>query len=61
MSDRGRSRVVDRRIEHLQTFYTDAVRLHLGGLSMRAIALSMGVGRKAVRAELVKVGFMRGR
>ena len=32
----------------------DAVRLHLGGVSMRAIAQSMGVDRKAVRRALVE-------
>ncbi len=33
-----------------------AVRLHLGGVSMRAIAQSMGVDRKAVRRALVEAG-----
>ena len=32
----------------------EAVRLHLGGVSMRAIAQSMGVDRKAVRRALVE-------
>ncbi|MFT3968884.1 MAG: hypothetical protein QM695_01035 [Micropruina sp.] len=32
----------------------EAVRLHLGGVSMRAIAQSMGVGRTAVRRALVE-------
>ena len=34
----------------------EAVRLHLGGISMRAIAQSMGVDRKAVRRVLVEAG-----
>lgn len=34
----------------------EAVKLHLGGLSMRAIARSMGVDRKAVRLALVEAG-----
>lgn len=34
----------------------EAVRLHLGGVSMRAIAQSMGVDRKAVRRVLVEAG-----
>lgn len=32
----------------------EAVRLHLGGVSMRAIAQTMGVNRKAVRRALVE-------
>ncbi len=36
----------------------EAVKLHLGGVSMRAIARSMGVGRKAIRACLVDAGAM---
>lgn len=32
----------------------EAVKLHLGGLSMRAIATTMGVDRKVVRAALVQ-------
>lgn len=34
----------------------EAVRLHLGGVSMRAIAQSMGVDRKAVRVALAQAG-----
>lgn len=34
----------------------EAVRTHLGGVSMRAIAQSMGVDRKAVRRALVEAG-----
>lgn len=32
----------------------EVVRLHLGGVSMRAIAQSMGVDRKTVRRALVE-------
>lgn len=34
----------------------EAVKLHLGGVSMRAIARSMGVDRKAIRVALVLAG-----
>lgn len=34
----------------------EAVRLHLGGTSMRAIARTMGVDRKAIRVVLVQAG-----
>jgi len=34
----------------------EAVRLFRGGVSMRAIARRLGVGRKAVRACLVEAG-----
>lgn len=36
----------------------EAVKLHLGGVSMRAIAHSMGVDRKAVRAALIEAMVM---
>ena len=36
----------------------ETVRLHLGGVSMRAIAQSMGVDRKAVRRALVEAGVL---
>ena len=32
----------------------EAVKLHLGGVSMRAIARSMGVGRKAIHRALIE-------
>ena len=38
----------------------EAVKLHLGGVSMRAIAQCMGVGRKAVRRALVEAKCNRG-
>ena len=34
----------------------EAAKLHLGGISMRAIARTMGVDRKAIRAVLVQAG-----
>jgi len=34
----------------------EAVKLHGGGISMRAIALTLGVDRKQVRASLVAAG-----
>lgn len=34
----------------------EAVKLHLGGISMRAIARTMGVDRKAIRVVLVQAG-----
>ena len=36
----------------------EVVRLHLRGVSMRVIAQSMGVDRKAVRRALVKAGVL---